>query len=551
MGHSSAFKKYAYLIPVLAAGTVLCFNACSRKISEQEMVLDSAYVEQYMAAHKTFNNERYWAMTFYKDREFRMAWFKEDKLVPQAEKMLGIVGKAYEEGLDPSKYNVVNFDSLFTVLKSAKKNKEKRLAVQKNIDIALSATYFNWAADYYRGLMPRKEMHRADWDVKRNSMRLDLALQGVLGERATDMPYADFQPMHPEYAYLKEALAHYRSIEKEGGWPIIPAQPRLYPGVHADAVRSLCRRLRAWKASAALDEAEKTATFTPSLQAILKEFQRDNGLTASGKIDSQTLQFLNRPVRDRIHQLIINMERWRWIPEKFSNEYLLVNIPEFRLRVFKDKKTQLSMNVIVGKEMHNTPIFNDMMEHVVLAPYWNIPPGILKNEVAPKVAANPGYLESMDMEVIDSSGKPVDPSSINWSEVGSKPFNYTVRRRPGPKNDLGRVKFIFPNSRNIYLHDTPSTQLFSASQRSFSHGCVRVEKPIELAEYILKDAGWSRERIMNQVDKHKELYVKMKHKLPVYLLYFTAAADSSGKVNFFQDIYDHDSKMEQMYFSML
>jgi len=477
---------------------------CSKRKSGEQPVLDSVYVTQYMNSKPAFKDDLYWAMQFYKAREYKLGWFKDHEVIPEAEKMLQAVSKAGEEGLDPKNYNVVDFKKLFKDLKGIKRDLDKRDALEQEIDAALSATYLNWASDYYRGLLEPRETKKADWDVKRNRMKLDLALQTVLGERE-----------------------------------------------RSELVPLLRKRLSAFIAKDSVSEQGVNNTFSKDLSVALKRFQDQNGLKANGILSPETINFMNIPVEDRIRQVIINMERWRWIPQSFEPNYLIVNIPEYKLRVYENGKEKMGMKVIVGKDLHSTPIFSDKMEHVVISPYWNIPPGILKNEIVPQVVSNPGFLEAMDMEVITKDGGTVDPSSVDWSAAGTDGFQYIVRRKPGPKNDLGRVKFIFPNSMNIYLHDTPSTQLFSQSKRDFSHGCVRVEKPIELAAYLLRNAGWDRSKILDQVSTREEKYVPLKEKLPVYIVYFTAAADESGRVRFYDDVYEHDRKLKSMYFSKL
>jgi murein L,D-transpeptidase YcbB/YkuD len=293
--------------------------------------------------------------------------------------------------------------------------------------------------------------------------------------------------------------------------------------------------------------------YDQQLVSAVKVFQAQNGLNPDGNIGAETVRLMNIPIQERINQIIINMERWRWIPKSFEADHIMVNIPEFKLRLVKDSQEVMNMKVIVGKEMNATPIFSDKMEYVVISPYWNVPPNILREEIAPKVAADPGYLERNDMEVITHKGAVVSPSSVDWSGAGTDGFGYIVRKRPGPKNDLGNVKFIFPNVDNIYLHDTPRDELFSQAKRGFSHGCVRVEKPIELAETLLRDVpgGWDRSKIMQQVSTQKEKYVPLKAKLPVYLVYFTASADAKGNVSFREDIYGHDRTLKQQYFSQL
>lgn len=551
---SPPLKSILYTLIFSAMFILLLFsmNSCSKRKSGEQPVLDSNYVTTYMNSKAAFKDDLYWAMLFYKDRSYKLGWFKDHEVIPQAKTMLNVVKHAEEEGLDPSNYQIVDFDKLFKELKGIKRDLEKRDDLEKQIDAGLTATYINWASDYYRGLLEPRETKKVEWDVKRNRMRLDFALEVVLGEKESSLPYADFKPMHPEYENLKKALANFRKIKSEGGWPVIPQGTSLKVGQSSDAVPLIRKRLTAFLNPSKVNSDSQTKTFTPELSAALKQFQEQNGLTPTGTINAETVSFMNIPVNDRIRQVIINMERWRWIPQKFEPDYLIVNIPEYRLRVYESGKEKMSMKVIVGKILHDTPIFSDQMEDVVISPYWNIPPGILKDEIAPKAAQNPGFIAAMDMEVVGKDGNVVDPSSVDWSAAGSDSFPYIVRRKPGPKNDLGRVKFIFPNSMNIYLHDTPATQLFSASKRDFSHGCVRVERPIDLAVYLLRNvSGWDRQKIMDQVERREEKYVPLKKKLPVYLVYFTAAADATGKVRFYDDLYGHDKKLKQMYFSKL
>ncbi len=418
--------------------------------------------------------------------------------------------------------------------------------------MALSATYFVWANDYYRGLLNPGETKKNDWDIKRNRMKLHLGLMAVLGERESSLPFSEFKPAHEQYAYLKKALANYRNVKKNGGWPAIPANARVSKGESSDVVPLLRQRLAAFLLKDSTKVEGNDRAFDDELAMALKRYQEQNGLKSGAGLTSETIKSMNIPVDDRIRQIIINMERWRWIPQKFEPNYLIVNIPEYSLRVYEAGKEKMKMDVVVGKELHETPVFNDRMEHVVLSPYWNIPPGILKNEIAPVAARNPAYLASRDMEVVDDKGNTVDPSSVNWSAAGTTGFPYIVRRKPGPQNDLGGVKFIFPNSMNIYLHDTPHGEIFNLAKRDFSHGCVRVEKPIDLAVYLLRDVpGWDRSKIESQIATRQEKYVPLKEKLPVYLVYFTAVADAEGHVRFYDDIYGHDKKLKAMYFNKL
>jgi L,D-transpeptidase YcbB len=545
-------QKGIYIFTLLILSLII--SNCKSKVTLGEQpVLDSVYITNYMKSEPQFKEHLDWAKKFYKERKFTLGWFQDHKLVPQAQKMFAVINRSYEEGLDPKEYQLFNLEEKLKELDDAKKDTAKFNDLEKKLDIALSATYFNFADDYYRGLVVPRENREVEWDVKRNKIKLHKALLTLLGARKSKYPYAEFQPLHQEYANLKKALARYREIQKGGGWPTIPENTKLKAGQSSPVVPLLNKRL----ADLLGNDENSTASadssvYGPRLVNAVKKFQELHGQTPDGNIGPATVKLLNVPIQNRIRQIIINMERWRWIPKSFEPSYLLVNIPEYKLHVIENSKEVMNMNVIVGKTMNETPIFSDKLEHVVLAPYWNIPPSILREEIAPKIMSDPGYLDRLNMEVVTNKGSVVGPESIDWSQAGSEGFGYIVRKRPGPKNDLGDVKFIFPNEGNIYLHDTPHDELFSQSKRGFSHGCVRVERPIDLAVYLLRNVpGWDKASIMRQISTGKERYVGVKQKLPVYLVYFTAKADTNGNVRFYEDIYGHDAKLASMYFSRL
>lgn len=518
-----------------------CNNSNSKFADNPQQLLDSTYYIEYLKSDPKLADQMHWVKTFYREREFQLAWYKNNEMVPQAEKMLDVIRKASDEGLDPADYLVIDFEKLFAELKASKKDFERFSIVQKEIDVALTATYFVWASDYYRGVVVPNENKEIEWDVKRNKIRLDMALLTALGEREKKYSYANFSPLHPEYTRLKTALAAYRKMQEAGNWPIVQAAPKLKKGMKSPVIPALAMRLGV--------NIESGTVYSEELFNAVKQFQTDQGLKPDGVLGAETIRIMNIPLKDRIRQIILNMERWRWLPGSFEPNYLLVNIPEFKVYVFEKGKSKISMDVIVGKALNSTPVFSDKMEYVVLSPYWNVPFSIIKEDLAPKLASNPSYLDRLDMEIITAEGQNVSPSSINWNNLSEDNWNYTLRRRPGPNNDLGDVKFIFPNSNNIYLHDTPHDELFSQAERGFSHGCVRVEKPIDLAVYLLRDqAIWDREKILSTISKRKEKQIKLKETLPVYLVYFTAFTDESGKVHFRDDIYGHDKTLAEHYF---
>ncbi|TDN37989.1 murein L,D-transpeptidase [Hymenobacter sp. UV11] len=533
--------------------------------SGPEPRLDSVFVIRAMQANARFKTQERWARKFYRERQFRLGWFRQHKLVPQANTFLSVVAKAKDDGLDPKHYDTKEITDMLAALKSVDQDTARRNQLERKLDVALSGSYFAWASDYYRGVANPRDTKNDAWKVKRNKIKLDRALMTILRERESTYPYYDFAPLHPEYDHLKKALALLRARQAAGGWPTLPGTAHLKPGDNLPVVDLLRQRLLGGEATgqtpatvAATAKPVNNITtpastlYDPALVAAVKNFQRDLGLSPTGLVVGETLRQLNVPIQSRINQVILNMERWRWLPKKFEPDYLIVNIPEYRLRVYEQGKEALTMKVIVGKTLTATPVFSDKMEYVVLAPYWNVPYSIIDKELRAKLVANPSYLDRLDMEVVKGYGRKatvIDPTTIDWAGVTQDNFKYTVRRRPGPKNDLGDVKFIFPNSNDIYLHDTPHDELFSQTKRSFSHGCVRVEEPIKLANYLLRNnPNWDLTSIQDTIAEHREKYITLKEKLPVYLVYLTAWADANGHAHFRDDIYGHDKSLAKEYF---
>lgn len=538
-------------------------TASSTELGPQHL-LDSVALVKAFQTEPTFKLQLLPARRFYRERGFRLGWFKNHEPVAQVKTLQETIAKASEEGLNPKDYNTNAISSMVAQLDPLKTDPAKRNTLEQQLDIVLTGTYMKWANDYYRGIANPRDSKDNSWMVKPNKIKLNKALLSFLGERKSRYNYYEFAPLHPEYDYLKKALATYRAQERAGGWPALPAGLSLKPGQYSPAVAALRKRLLGNAAGETASVAPvpaatagpapspATLTYDGTLVDAVKAFQRDAGLNPDGIVGGATLKQLNVPIGTRIDQLILNMERWRWLPKKFEPNYLLVNIPEYTLHVMEDSKEAFNMRVIVGKVLHETPVFSDKMEFVVLAPYWNVPFSIIDNELRSKLVADPNYLDRLDMEVVKGYGKKataVDPASIDWASVTQENFKYTVRRRPGPKNDLGDVKFIFPNENDIYLHDTPHDELFSQSSRSFSHGCVRLAEPLKLATYLLRNRPeWDKQTILDTIATRREKYITLKEKLPVYLVYFTAWADADGHSHFRDDIYGLDKKLAREYF---
>jgi murein L,D-transpeptidase YcbB/YkuD len=337
---------------------------------------------------------------------------------------------------------------------------------------------------------------------------------------------------------LQKALVRYRAIAAKGGWPALPATLRLKPDGQSDALPLVRTRLAIEGDLDAQYENTVGALYDGNVVEAVRRFEERHRLEADGIIDAETLAAMNVPVERRIRTIELNMERWRWLPDRLPARYLVVNVPDFRLEVIENERPVLDMRVVVGAPDNKTPIFADEMTHVVFSPYWNVPPNIAREETIPRVLSDPGFVARNNMEVVTPSGQVVDPYTVDWSNASG----LRIRQRPGSGNALGGVKFMFPNNFNVYLHDTNASALFNRLERGLSHGCVRVEQPEQLAQYVLRDQPeWTPEAIRAAMTSGREQHVKLKSPIPVYILYTTAWVHDGG-VRFLKDIYGYDAQ---------
>jgi murein L,D-transpeptidase YcbB/YkuD len=391
---------------------------------------------------------------------------------------------------------------------------------------------------------------RSRWQIERDPIDLAGVLAAALRDGDVERTLRGLDPDHPQFAALLDALRRYREIAAAGGWPVVPRGEVIGEGDVADAarLRALAQRLHAEGFLAAIPAeyqgtAEATAAsslpYSAALAEAVRAFQRTRTLAPDGRLGPETQAELAVSVEERLRQIALNLERWRWVPDDFGATTVLVNIPGYTLDVEVDRTVVESMAVVVGGKGWETPVFGDEIEHLVLNPYWNVPPRILAEEVLPSIQADPGYLARHDMEVVRGESDAAAPVADPWLLGVDR--GVRVRQRPGPRNPLGQVKFMFPNPHNVYLHDTSSRSSFARADRSASHGCIRVERPIELAELLLRRSSWSSERLRSTIAAGEPAQVPLPEKLPVYLLYFTASVRPDGALHFYEDVYGIDA----------
>lgn len=487
---------------------------------------------------------RIWKLTrqFYQKRDDAPAWIEGRKPTRQMDELISAVQAADGEGLDPELYNV-------STLTARRQEAGRGFLTTKgfdasdaaHLDVWLTYLYLSYASDLTSGLA---NLSHADpnWKIRDKQADVVALLRTSLDQHRVGQSLRDLVPRHAQYAALRDALTKYREIAQRGGWDALPAALKLKPGQSNAAVPALAKRLAiTGDYTGTVDE--RNQTYGIDLQEAVKRFQRRHGLEPDGAVGRAVVAALNVPVDDRISQIALNLERWRWLPRDLGERYVLVNIPEYRLEVWDAGRVPLSMRVVVGKKDTPTPIFADDMTYIVFAPYWNVPPDIVQKETLPSVMRDPAFLQRTNMEVVDKHGKVVDPSDVDLDDPGA----YRFRQRPGSSNSLGLVKFMFPNSYNVYLHDTPADSLFARATRSFSHGCVRLEEPVKLAEYVLADQpDWTSDRIEAAMHAPEEHAVKLRKALPVYLGYWTARVAADGILQFRDDLYGIDARQTAM-----
>jgi len=486
--------------------------------------------------------KKLWKLTqqFYERRDFAPAWIKGTAPLPQVAELIAALNTAVKEGLDPQLYNVA-------LLEQRRQDATKGFLTKKGfepseaggLDVWLTYLYMKYASDLADGL---SDLAQADpkWQIRPEKFDPAGQLESALRDNRVGASLGELTPGNPQYQALRTILGEYRAQAAKGGWPAVARQTKLKPGQTSPVVAAIAKRLVASGDYTGAVPPGHGGAYSRDLQEAVKRFQRRHGLADDGVINAAVVAEMNVPIAQRIQQIEMNLERWRWLPRDLGDRYILVNIPEYRLEVWDHGQVPVSMRVVVGKQDTQTPIFNDEMTYVVFSPYWNVPPDIAQGETLPEMLKDSSFLDRNNMEVLDKSGQPIDPSSIDSSD----PARYRFRQKPGAQNSLGLVKFMFPNQFNVYLHDTPADSLFARASRSFSHGCVRLENPMALAEYVLHDQQeWTREKITDAMHAEEERTVKLKKPIPVYLGYWTARVSADGVMQFRKDVYGIDSRL--------
>ena len=474
---------------------------------------------------------------FYSRREFTPAWTDDD----QIDEFVDLIGKADEEGLDPGDYLHAELSSLV----DAHRQNPDDADLQGKLDILLTESLSRYSNHLVFGKVdPAQLDENWNWSQRPDGRDPVTLVQQAIDADSIAAFIENFLDRGPIYRRLREMLAEYRDLKDAGGWPLVEAGPTLKSGMENERILLIRKRL-AVTADLPQSEDNRSQVFDAALEQGVRNFQDRHNLDADGVIGAQTLAAMNITVDERIDQIRVNFERFRWVARDMEDELVITNIAAFQTVLVRDREIVWSGRSQVGRFYRQTPVFTAKIKYLQFNPTWTVPPGILTNDILPAVQKDVGYLARKEMDLIDRDGNKVDPASVDWSKyrAGRLP-PYQFVQRPGPTNALGRVKFIFPNSHFVFLHDTPSKVLFERTERTFSSGCIRVEDPFVLAELMLNSpAKWNSESIQGLLDGEKPRTVFLDEPLTVMLLYGTVGVTDMEYVRFYNDIYQRDARV--------
>lgn len=478
---------------------------------------------------------------FYIEKSFKSVWITNYNDVSKVKEMLEFIDNLEFHGLNPTHYHQALIAEKLEELAQDSQLIFNPHFISK-LDLILSDAFFITASHLYHGKVDPVSL-KALWGIQRNKpeLVLDEKLSEMLESKSIEKYFESFYPPHLGYKFMVAEAKKLAEIkEQDFKLTIDPKSPSIKPNEESINLPKIRKKLALMGYYTPDSLSESTQYDLKTMQAVLK-LQEQYGFNTDTVFGRNALTALNTSIEQLQRRLYVNMERLRWMPDTLEEKYIIVNIADFTLSLMSGKDSLLSMRTVVGKNYRQTPVFNAKLTYLVFSPSWTVPPGIMRNDIIPAVSKNLNYLASKNMIVMDRNGNRIDPATVNWRQQGMR---YTVRQLPGLQNALGKVKFMFPNKYNVYLHDTPSRELFARDERTFSSGCIRVEKPFELAKLLLSDLpAWQDENIFKAMNNNSERTVVLKTPVGVYIYYLTAWSGPKGGIHYRNDIYDRDSEV--------
>jgi murein L,D-transpeptidase YcbB/YkuD len=485
-------------------------------------------------------NAQAWSSPFAPDRIIQSGsvWAVRNVVDRNAYELLDYIRQSDRHGLQPKDFHLALIEKYIRKILSQMPMDTMDSEDMMKLDVLLTDAFMLLGTQLYYGKVdPLKE--EADWNMQRKDpmLRLDLKLEEALAASDPANSLDQLAPDNRSYWKMKNELAYYLKL-KEQSWPAILSDVTVKPGELNPIIPKIRERLIKLRYQLSDSTSMK---YDEELEKQLKLFQNDWGLNSDSIIGKGTLEVLNSKPEKLIDQLKVNMERFRWLPPQVTGKYIIVNIANFELDLIDRTDTLVSMRVIVGKNYRKTPVFNARMTYIVFSPKWTVPPTILQNDVIPELLKGPAYLKKKNMHLLRPDGSEIAYSDIDWSKISKNRFPFMVRQNPGPGNSLGKVKFMFPNSYDVYIHDTPTKGSFAVNDRALSSGCIRAEKPYELALLLLSDVPeWSPFRILTAMQQVNEQKVFLKTPVDVVVIYLTAWTDGNSRIQFRKDVYERD-----------
>jgi murein L,D-transpeptidase YcbB/YkuD len=486
-----------------------------------------------------FTDHRARIQKFYEPSSYTYAWVHNGAPTEQAMALIEILRGSALRGLNPEDYDISHWAGTFT-----------SEASPAEFDLALTVSVMRYVSDLHFGKVNPGLFRDAAAAAHLETDIAEFVREKLVNASSPAAALMEMEPPYPGYHRTQQALQSYLAIGRESEIVLPPIKKTVEPGAVYEAAPALSALLRRFGDLTADIPLPNNPRYDGALVEAVKRFQTRHGLEPDGKIGKTTLAQLNTPVSQRIRQLQLALERWRWAPHNFSRPPIVVNIPEFKLRAMnREYSTELEMKVVVGQAYgHQTPVFSAGLQYVVFRPYWNVPASIQRAELLPKLMKDRAYLIKNHFQVVAAQGKVVSEGEVDENMIARlRSGELHIRQVPGSENSLGLVAFMFPNEYDVYLHATPATVLFSKSRRDFSHGCIRAEKPEELAAWVLRaQPGWTRERIREAMQGEKTFQVILARPIPVLIVYATAVVPEEGDVHFFQDLYGQDAQLEEL-----
>jgi murein L,D-transpeptidase YcbB/YkuD len=487
---------------------------------------------------------------FYRAREFRPAWIDDGLALGDARSFLAALRLVAADGLDPANYHLAALESLIAEIDDSGKKGARgvRPEALADLEMLLTDSFLLCGSHLVNGQVD-PETIQSEWFIKGRVEDLAAALERGLAAKDTPGALDSLRPGHVIYKGLRKAYREYSDLAAAGGWPDFPPGLKLVKGDRDARVEVLRQVLMAMGdlPRMEVEAVEDPELFDDGLEGAVKRFQRRHGLELDGAIGAGTASALGISAAERLKQIRANLERWRWITQGMGERYILVNVADFRVGVYEADREILSMPAIVGRAYRQTPDFSGKLSTITINPPWNVPPKLAREDILPKVRKDPAYLRKKGFRIFENwseGAREIDPAAVDWAAVSEERLSYKFRQDPGPQNSLGRVLFQFPNKFDVYIHDTPERWLFSRAARDFSSGCIRVQRPLDLAEYALRDDSvWTKEKIEEAITGGKTKVIRLRNPLCVHILYWTTWLGGDGRTHFRQDIYLRDAAL--------